>query len=211
MNGHLCFQRTDIQSNNKVIAKIDTGIRNNFILKDQVKHGKLIKLRKSFFYDGSKITHYVRVNLFSHDLVFCIVDTIENFDLILGMNGLRKIGAIIDMMSFTLTYRHTRNKKCNIEEQMIERSIEIKSDIPLNRPNAKVKDETRTSPILLPKSSHSYNGNGILTKRILRNFKKSIHINHTTLDKFPFHDILSSLKDKKFFHKRFLNILTVAA
>lgn len=124
MNGLLCFERIDKQTNNKLIGKIDTGIQNNYILKDKTKHAKLIKFKRSFLFNGFKITHFVRINLFSHDLVFCVMDYIENFDLILGTNGLRKMKSIIDVMSFRMTYENTRREKYNAKKQKIEGLIE---------------------------------------------------------------------------------------
>lgn len=102
MNNLPCFHRTDKRTGNKLIGLIDTGATNNYISKEHTKNGKIYKLKKSLFvktiHGQSEISCYVRVNLFSHDLVFFVVNDIGKFDILLGFDGLRKINAIIDVM-----------------------------------------------------------------------------------------------------------------
>lgn len=102
----------------------------------------------------SEISHYVNINVFSNVLKFFVIDFLGNFDSILGMDGLRKINAKLDLMSFELTYR----KICkdpfihytiqeNIEENfknVIDRLIMKYIDTPTLPFNTKVKAEIRT-------------------------------------------------------------------
>lgn len=120
VNNLLCFERTDTITGDKLIGKIDTGIKNNYISRDRANNGTLIKLKKRFYFENIYgkilISHYVRVNLFSNNLVFCVVEYIENFDLILGMNGLRKMNAMLDLKSFRLNFKAKNNSKQNTTE-----------------------------------------------------------------------------------------------
>lgn len=87
---------------------IDTGATNNYISSNGVKDGKLIKLKcgKSVktIHGESKITSFVKINIFNHDLCFFVLDDIGKFDIILGMDGLRRINAKIDITAFKMDY-----------------------------------------------------------------------------------------------------------
>lgn len=108
MNNELCFEQTDRNTGNKFIGLIDMRLNNNFISKENAKNGKAIQLTKPFFvetiYGKTKISHYVRVNLFSYNMPFLIIDDLQNFDFVLGMIGLRKMNVTIDFLSLKLTY-----------------------------------------------------------------------------------------------------------
>lgn len=97
-----------------MIGLIDLGVSNNFITKDKVKHGRHVRLPEPIQvktkFGKIDVTHYVIVNLFSHDLKFLIIEDLRGFDLSLGLSGLRKLNATIDFMSFELFYID-RNKR----------------------------------------------------------------------------------------------------
>lgn len=52
----------------------------------------------------SKISTCVKINIFSHDLTFYVLNDMGKFDLILGMDGLRKINAKIDLTAFKMEF-----------------------------------------------------------------------------------------------------------
>lgn len=118
INNNLCFERTDKQADRKLIGLIDMGIKNNFISRKNVKHGKILELKKSItiktVQGQSKVSCYVKVNIFSHDLIFLIVDTLDKFDFLLGFVGLRKINASIDFLSLKLIFNKKIEKKVDI-------------------------------------------------------------------------------------------------
>lgn len=106
-----CFQRSNKVTGHKLIGLIDSGETNNYISANNISNVKLISLSKPKFvktiHGQSKISFYVKINVFKHDLRFFVLDEIGNFDLILGMDGLRRINAIIDLTSFKMTYSIT--------------------------------------------------------------------------------------------------------
>lgn len=141
-----CFERRNVQTEQKLLGLIDMRTEDNYISKQNVNHGKLFKLKKSFYIEfihgQIKITHYVKVNLFSYDMPFYVVDEqfMGNFDLVLGMVSLRKMSAQIDFGSSKLIYNSKRvethvylreaNEKKNIQKISVEnRNEEIKSKI----------------------------------------------------------------------------------
>lgn len=187
--GSLSFTRTDKQTKKELIGKIDTATRNNYILKDRTKNGELFKLKRSFIFNGFKITHFVRVNLFSHNLVFCVIDHIKNFDLILGAKGLKKMKAIIDIMSFKLTYKNTTHQNLMSKKPIIERSIKTKSNTLKSNGNIKAKTDMKHNKLARTHRSCQQN---------------------TISNQCQFPDILSRIKQTKYFHKRFLKVLTTA-
>lgn len=133
MNGLPCFDRIDQQTGNSFLTLVDSGATNNYVLRKNVTHGKLIKLKSSIFVKtilgNSEITHFVKINLFSHDLKFYVLNFLGNFDAILGMDGLRKIHAIIDLMSFKLIYTSRIPNQNQILNYTIEQNVkeEIKT------------------------------------------------------------------------------------
>lgn len=134
MNGLPCFDRTDQQTGTKLVILVDSGATNNYVSQKNITHGKLIKLRNSVFVKTilgtTEITHFVKINLFGHDLRFYVVNYLGNFDLIFGMDGLRKINANIDLMSFKLTYSSLiQNQMFNhIVEQNVNEEIKTRID-----------------------------------------------------------------------------------
>ena len=107
-NDHLSFERHDRHTGKKLIGLIDLEVSNNFIVKDKVKHGCQLSLSKPIQvltkFGKIDITHYVIVNLFTHNLKFFVIDDLGGFDLSLGFDGLRQLNAKIDLMSFELFY-----------------------------------------------------------------------------------------------------------
>lgn len=159
MNGLPGFERIDRRTGKTLFSLIDTGATNNYILKQNVENGKLIQLRKPLLvktiHGRSEITHYVKVNLFSHDLKFFVTDYLGNFNLILGIHGLRKINAKLDLMSFKLIYNngiknqfinHTIQENVNDDiKNNISRLIQINNDTPTLPFNTKVRATIRTT------------------------------------------------------------------
>lgn len=153
-----CFDRTNKQTGNKLIGLIDTGATNNYVSTNNTEKAKLIKLKNSIFiktiHGYSEISHYVKINLFSYDLIFFVLDYIGNFDLILGMDGLRRIHAKIDLMSFKLSYKSIINIQTihysiqtNVREQIkneIDRLILKNNNSPSLPYNTSVIAEIRT-------------------------------------------------------------------
>lgn len=92
----------------KLMGLIDCCATNNYVCVGGIPNAKLIKLKNSKFvktiHGKSEISTYVKINIFQHDLRFFVLDETGNFDLILGMDGLRKINATIDFTSFKMSY-----------------------------------------------------------------------------------------------------------
>lgn len=87
---------------------VDIVQEQNFYLKTNVNFTKLFKFEKSFWVEFKdheiEITHFVKVNLFNHEMDFLVVDFLEGYDFLLGKSGLNKIKAIINFHSFVLSY-----------------------------------------------------------------------------------------------------------
>lgn len=158
MNGLPCFDQTVRTTNKKLVNLVDTGAGKNYITEEQSKLGKLVKLKKPFFVKtihGTEIRNYVIINLFSHDLKCYILDFLGNFDLIIGMDGLRKINAQIDLMSFQFTYTPRVKSESlhytmqsNIDQNFqskIAKLVEKNNDTPVLPFNTKIQAEIRTS------------------------------------------------------------------
>lgn len=191
MNGLPCFDRTDQLTGTKLITLIDTGATNNYILTKNVEHGKLIRLRKPLFvrtiHGRSEISYYVKVKIFSKVLNFFVIDSLGNFDSILGMHGLRKINAILDLMSFQLTYRKICNDRFihytiqeNIEQNfknVIDRLIEKNNDSPTLPFNTEVRAEIRTKnndPIWTKQFPYPMSCNDFVNNEIEKLLKEGI-------------------------------------
>lgn len=52
----------------------------------------------------SKISSYIKVDVFGHKLIFFVIDNTGNFDLIFGMDGLQRINAEINFSTFEMSY-----------------------------------------------------------------------------------------------------------
>lgn len=122
-----CFERTDKQTQRKLLGLIDMGMKYNLISERNVKHGKLLKLKYPTFIETEfgqfKIFNFVKVNVFSHVLNFLVVDTLGEFDILLGMDGLEKINAKIDFISLELTYQSKVEKKMDKTKEIVESKI----------------------------------------------------------------------------------------
>lgn len=96
---------------------VDTGATKNYISKIDVLNGRPIKLSKSFLvktlHGCSEVTHFVMVNLFSYDLKFFIVNNLGKFNFFLGMDGLNKIQAKLDLPSLKLIYSKKMSNHIN--------------------------------------------------------------------------------------------------
>lgn len=97
-----------MHTGHKLKALIDTGATNNYISRQAATNTKQIPLSNSIIvktiHGTSKIASYVMMNIFSRDLKFFVLEDIGKFDLIYGMDGLRKINAMLDLSAFTMTY-----------------------------------------------------------------------------------------------------------
>lgn len=113
-NNLLSFERHDRLTGKKLTALIDIQTCNNYISKKDVKHIHPVRLSEPFQIETKRgkvdITHFVRVKLFTHWLRCFIIEDLGGFDFILGMDGLRKINARIDLKSFVLKYRDDDKK-----------------------------------------------------------------------------------------------------
>lgn len=191
MNSLPCFERTDRLTGKKLVSLIDTGASNNYILSKRVKHGQLIRLKNPLLvgtiHGKSEITHYVKVNLFSHSLRFFVMNYLGNFDLILGMDGLRRINAKLDLMSFELKYTSrikSHEINFNIQENvdndiknMIAKMIEVNNDTPTLPFNTKVKATIRTTtsiPIWTKQFAYPMSCNDFVNNEIEKLLKQGI-------------------------------------
>lgn len=97
-----------MNTGHKLIALIDTGATNNYISLQAATNTSQIPLSKPVvvktIHGISQITSYIMINIFSQDLKFFVIQDAGNFDLIFGMDGLRKINAILDLSAFTMSY-----------------------------------------------------------------------------------------------------------
>lgn len=86
--------------------------------------GRQIGIRS--IHNSEKISKYLRVNLLSEQHVCYEVSNLGEFDMILGMNGLRKINAILNTKTFELTY--TKKSHPTIDSVNFIMNEEIESD-----------------------------------------------------------------------------------
>lgn len=102
------FSRTNKKTGHTLIGLVDTGATNNYISEENIDKNLLLKLKTPIsvktIHGISQILSFIRINIFSRDLTFFILKKTGKFDLILGMNGLRKINAILDLTSLQMTY-----------------------------------------------------------------------------------------------------------
>lgn len=101
----------------------------------------------------SKITSFIRINIFSHDLTFYVLDDVGKFDLIFGMDGLRRINAKIDLTALKMEYlvktqliHYTISDEATEEEKsMIKELVEQNNTTEALPYNTKVIAEIRTT------------------------------------------------------------------
>lgn len=208
----MCFDRTDKQTGKKLIGYIDTGLKQNYILRSCVKHGDLITLQKSLSVPTINghldILHCVMVNLFSHDLIFLVIDNLGDFDLVLGMNGLTQINAILDVMSFRLIY--------TVKNQKIEKLFESKNRPIISNKNGtfltQIKNKihtqlNQTHKSNSPRYNNSFYSNGSIMRKCLLFFRKFISNELDCCMIINFETVLSNIKQMKYFYKKFIKIL----
>lgn len=125
-NGLTYFQRTNLQTDRKVTILIDTGANNNYISLQATKNAELTPLPKATTvkttHGISKITSYVQVNIFSHDIKFLVLENTGNFDLIFGMNGLQKINAVISFSTLEMSYIELANHTIDVNHTQLTKS-----------------------------------------------------------------------------------------
>lgn len=87
---------------------IDTGATLNYCTLENLSTARRIKLnrpvRVKTIHNEEQIEYCIRVDLLSEQHIFYVVANLGKFDMILGMNGLRKINASIDTSTFRLNY-----------------------------------------------------------------------------------------------------------
>lgn len=116
---NIFFQKINRDSGEKLFGLVDFNVEENFVVKNSVRHAKLSKLERPFIIECNdkliKVTHYVKMNLLTHCMIFCVIDSlIFHFHFLLGENGLRTLNAQIDYHSFTLYYFETKQQDENI-------------------------------------------------------------------------------------------------
>lgn len=108
VNGLIYFERANKSTGQKVTALIDTEVKNNYISSKNIRNDQLIHLSKLMsiktVHGESKISSYVKVDVFGHKLIFFVIDNTGNFDLIFGMDGLQRINAEINFSTFEMSY-----------------------------------------------------------------------------------------------------------
>lgn len=114
----------------QVKVLVDTGASNNFCNITKFPKAKQIKLNRLIhiktIHGLERIQSYVRVQLLHEQHIFYIVSNLGAYDMVLGMHGLRKVNALIDTKSFTLTY--TKRSHVTVENINYIVSEEIESD-----------------------------------------------------------------------------------
>lgn len=148
-----------------------------------MKNSKVVKT----IHGNSEITHYVKVNLLSHDLKFYVMDFLGKFDFILGMDGLRQIHGKIDLMALKLTYSNHIAKQninysiqTNVREEFkhqIAKLIETNNDKPTLPFNTNVVAEIRTTtndPIWVKQFAYPASCNDFVNSEIDKLLKNDI-------------------------------------
>lgn len=170
---------------------IDTGATNSYISEENAKEGKILDLKKPIIlntiHGKSKIFRYVKLNIFSHDLMFFVVDSLGTFDMLLGFDSLRKMNAIVDSMSLKLIYT-IKNKiqfvnyslQNNVSEEIksrIHHLIEENNNTPILPFNTKVRATIRTmndTPIWTKSYAYPRTCNSFVDGEIERLLKNGI-------------------------------------
>lgn len=191
MNGLPSFERVDQRSGKKLIGLVDTGATNNYITEENVKNANILNLKGPILvktiHGQSRIFRYVRIQIFSHDLTFFVVDFLDKFDMILGFDGLRKINAVFDTMSLKLTYT-IRNRvqsinyslQTNVNQKIkscIHNLIETNNNTPTLPFNTKVRGTIRTTtndPIWTKSYAYPMSCNAFVNNEIEKLFKQGI-------------------------------------
>lgn len=113
-NGLPYFERTNLETGHKLTALIDTGAANNYISLEAAGNVEQLPLSRPItiktVHGNSKISSYILINIFSHDVKFLVLKDTGNFDLIFGMNGLQKINAILDFITLEMSYTTLANR-----------------------------------------------------------------------------------------------------
>lgn len=126
MNGLPYFIQTDKQSGRKFKILIDTGATSNYCIKLDI--GRKLVLKKPIhirtIHNNETIESYYRINLLLEQHIFYEVDNLGNFDMILGMRGLRKVNAKFDAKTFELIYAKKRKETVDQINYVINEDIE---------------------------------------------------------------------------------------
>lgn len=129
INNQLCFERHDLQTGKKLIGLVDLMNEQNYILSEKAKHGNILKLRKTFFIETIhgqiEISHFVKINLFSHCMNFFVTDYLDGFDLVLGRDGMRIINAKINFSSLQITYSIKIEKENDFCSSKLKEKVKI--------------------------------------------------------------------------------------
>ncbi len=113
MNDLPCLQRHCRDTGKLINILIDTGATNNYI-STKCNIGKPIKIKpvKVKTLHGYSITKSKKnITLLEHNLTFFETDALEEFDMLLGEQGLRKIKAEINLFEYKLSYKYRAKKE----------------------------------------------------------------------------------------------------
>lgn len=108
MNGLPILVQHIRKTGQKVTILLDTGASHNYCTKQMI--GRRIPIPTDSqcniksIHKQETIEYYYRVNLLSEQHIFFEVNSLGDYDMILGMRGLRKVNAVIDTKSYKLTY-----------------------------------------------------------------------------------------------------------
>lgn len=107
---------------------MDTGATHNYCTSEYIGHGKKMDLEKPIhiksIHNHEIVKSYYRINLLSEQHIFYEVENLGKFDMILGMKGLRKIGAKIDTKTFELIYKKSEHETKETVNYIINEEVE---------------------------------------------------------------------------------------
>lgn len=127
----------------KIEILVDSGATSNYI-KTNLRIGPRIKLNNPKFaktpHGASDVKYKQRIRLLKHDLDFFEFDKLNDFDMILGETGLRKMKAHLDFASYKLHYFVP--KKAQVDETQVLNYINDNPNYAGDIEKLMVKNET---------------------------------------------------------------------
>lgn len=128
IKNELYFEQIDKKTGKRLLGLVDKKNENNYILRENVIHEKLLRLEEPFnvetVFGQIQISHFVCLNLFSNDIPFFVTDFLGNFDLVFGTNAIEIVKDIIDFEKLEENSKVKKEEEKNKKHECIESNIE---------------------------------------------------------------------------------------
>ena len=97
---------------------VDSGATHNYCKTNKVKGKKIslsLPIKSKTMHGKSHLTHYLRIKLFTHVLTFYEIDELDDYDMILGYDGLRQMKAKLNFFTLELIYYELKYTEISIK------------------------------------------------------------------------------------------------